>query len=193
MDDPYSILGVPRDASPEEIKNAYRRLAKKYHPDLHPNDPIAARKMNEVNMAYEQIKNPSQYKSSNSHSSYGNPYGQNPYGQNPYGNPYGTDYQQGQSWEDIFNEYQRQYQQQRQQQQGQKGPQAPRFGRLIFLFLAIYLFFSIFSRGCMRRTYYNAYRYPYSYYYSSPYYGNPQQNNPNSSNAANQPYGSQAH
>lgn len=58
MNDPYSILGVSRDASEEEIKSAYRRLAKKYHPDLNPGDPEAARKMNEINAAYQQIKNP---------------------------------------------------------------------------------------------------------------------------------------
>ena len=58
MNDPYSVLGVSKDASEEEIKSAYRRLAKKYHPDLNPGDPEAARKMNEINAAYQQIKNP---------------------------------------------------------------------------------------------------------------------------------------
>lgn len=56
--DPYKVLGVSPDASDEEIKRAYRRLAKKYHPDLNPGDEEAARKMQEVNAAYEQIKNP---------------------------------------------------------------------------------------------------------------------------------------
>ena len=56
--DPYKILGVSRDASDEEIKQAYRRLAKKYHPDLNPGDAEAAKKMQQVNAAYEQIKNP---------------------------------------------------------------------------------------------------------------------------------------
>ena len=58
IDDPYKILGVSRDASDEEIKQAYRRLAKKYHPDLNPGDAEAAKKMQQVNAAYEQIKNP---------------------------------------------------------------------------------------------------------------------------------------
>jgi len=58
MDDPYKILGVSPNASDEEIKQAYRRLAKKYHPDLNPGDEEAAKKMQQVNAAYERIKNP---------------------------------------------------------------------------------------------------------------------------------------
>ena len=56
--DPYKVLGVSPDASDEEIKRAYRKLAKKYHPDLNPGDQEAARRMQEINAAYEQIKNP---------------------------------------------------------------------------------------------------------------------------------------
>ena len=58
MDDPYKVLGVSPNASDEEIKQAYRRLAKKYHPDLNPGDEVAAKKMQEINAAYEKIKNP---------------------------------------------------------------------------------------------------------------------------------------
>ncbi len=55
--DPYQVLGVSRDASDEEIKKAYRELTKRYHPDLNPGDENAARKMNEINSAYDRIKN----------------------------------------------------------------------------------------------------------------------------------------
>ena len=55
--DPYKVLGVAPDASDEEIKKAYRELTKKYHPDLNPGDEAAAEKMNEINTAYDQIKN----------------------------------------------------------------------------------------------------------------------------------------
>lgn len=62
IDDPYKVLGLTPDASDEEVKGAYRRLAKKYHPDLNPGDQEAARKMQQVNAAYEQIKNPEKYR-----------------------------------------------------------------------------------------------------------------------------------
>ena len=57
VQDPYKVLGVSPDASDEEIKKAYRDLTKKYHPDLNPGDEEAARKMNDINAAYDQIKN----------------------------------------------------------------------------------------------------------------------------------------
>ena len=58
IDDPYKVLGVSPNATDEEIKQAYRRLAKKYHPDRNPGDAEAARKMQQINDAYDQIKNP---------------------------------------------------------------------------------------------------------------------------------------
>jgi molecular chaperone DnaJ len=57
VQDPYKVLGVSPDASDEEIKKAYRDLTKKYHPDLNPGDEQAAQKMNDVNAAYDAIKN----------------------------------------------------------------------------------------------------------------------------------------
>ena len=58
IDDPYSVLGLTPDASDEEVKRAYRALAKKYHPDMNPGDQHAAEMMNRINAAYDQIKNP---------------------------------------------------------------------------------------------------------------------------------------
>ena len=94
MADPYQILGVDRDASDEEIKRAYRRLAKQYHPDANPGDEAAAKKMQEINDAYDQIKNPEKYRGAASGGSQGyNPYGQTGYGYDPFGG-----YQQRQSY-----------------------------------------------------------------------------------------------
>ena len=55
IDDPYKVLGVSPDASDEDIKRAYRKLAKKYHPDLNPGDTEAEQKFKEVNEAYEVL------------------------------------------------------------------------------------------------------------------------------------------
>ena len=60
FDDPYKVLGLTPDATDEQVKQAYRRLAKKYHPDMNPGDPHAAKMMNDINAAYDQIKNPPQ-------------------------------------------------------------------------------------------------------------------------------------
>ena len=57
MRDPYEVLGVNRDASDEDIKKAYRKLAKQYHPDVNPGDKTAEEKMKEINAAYDAIKN----------------------------------------------------------------------------------------------------------------------------------------
>jgi curved DNA-binding protein len=53
--DPYDILGVSRNATPDEIKRAYRRLAKKHHPDHNPNDKQAEQRFKEVQAAYEVL------------------------------------------------------------------------------------------------------------------------------------------
>lgn len=51
--DPYELLGVPRSASQEEIQKAYRRLAKRHHPDLNPGDREAQRKFQDISAAYD--------------------------------------------------------------------------------------------------------------------------------------------
>ncbi len=59
MNDPYKVLGISREATDEEIKKAYRELARKYHPDNYVNNPLAElveEKMKEINEAYDRIQ-----------------------------------------------------------------------------------------------------------------------------------------
>lgn len=97
MADPYEVLGVDRNASDEEIKKAYRKLAKQYHPDANPNNPEAAKKMQQINAAYDQIKNPDKFQ------------GQRQGGYNPYGG-YGSYGGYG-GYQDSRSEHQDTYQQ----------------------------------------------------------------------------------
>lgn len=72
MTDPYKVLGVSRDANDDEIKTAYRELARKYHPDNYGDNPLsdlAEEKMQEINEAYDAIMNSRKGKSSNNSSS----------------------------------------------------------------------------------------------------------------------------
>ena len=101
IDDPYKVLGLGPDASDEEIKQAYRRLAKKYHPDINPGDPVAAKKMQQVNAAYEQIKNPekAQPNSGSNRGYYGG------YGYDPFGGAYQQAGQSGDSYQQAAYQY----------------------------------------------------------------------------------------
>ena len=101
--DPYKVLGVSPDASDEEIKQAYRNLAKKYHPDRNPGDQEAARKMQEINAAYDQIKNP--HKQQSGPSGYGSYGGYGGYGGWGGYNPFGGQQRQENSYFQAAAQY----------------------------------------------------------------------------------------
>jgi len=89
--DPFATLGVSSSATEDEIKAAYRKLAKKYHPDLNPGDKAAEQKMREVNDAYTralQIKKTGRDPSANPYGP-GSSYGAGGYGGSPFGS-YGS-------------------------------------------------------------------------------------------------------
>ena len=93
---PYDVLGVSPNATPDEIKKAYRKKARENHPDLNPNDPSAAARMNEINEAYDRLTNPQKYAKEQFRTGSAGGYGGGStgggaggYGGNPYANPYG--------------------------------------------------------------------------------------------------------
>src|SRR5947209_20473092 len=58
MADHYEVLGITRNATDEEIKRAYRALARQYHPDSNPDMPDADARFKEINLAYETLRDP---------------------------------------------------------------------------------------------------------------------------------------
>ncbi len=195
MRDPYEVLGVPRNATEEEVTKAYRALAKKYHPDLNPGDENAARKMSEINEAYDRIRNGDTQPTYGSYS-YGpgqqqgtggtyRPYGST--GNDPFGDFWKWYYAAQQQARQQQEQQYRQQQQAREQQYRQYRQQYPYgrqpyrrsgFGcfRFIAWFIGIQLILGLFSmlfNTCGTGGYY-----PYNNY--EQYYGN--QNNGNSGN-----------
>ena len=74
MYDPYKVLGISRDATDDEVKKAYRKLSRIYHPDANVNNPNKAQaeeKFKEVQQAYDQIMKEREQGTSNSYGSYG--------------------------------------------------------------------------------------------------------------------------
>ena len=97
MNDPYKTLGVSPDATDDEIKAAYRNLARKYHPDKYRDSDLAemaGEKMKEINAAYDEIQKIRSGKATGQSSYGGNPYGGGTYSGNAYSggssNPYVT-------------------------------------------------------------------------------------------------------
>ncbi|MBR4906742.1 MAG: J domain-containing protein [Clostridia bacterium] len=161
---PYTVLGVSENATDEEIRAAYRRLAKQYHPDLNPNDAAAAAKMNDVNVAYDQIKTAEKraaYREASQQQSYHQQHG---YGADPFQSYYqsghgyyGGSYTGGNQndgneppfgWSSVFEE---------EQQRRTVNPYRMRVLRLLLLFLfftVILMFTRCVLNGCLYTCYY---------------------------------------
>ena len=160
IQDPYSVLGVSPGCSEDELKSAYRKLAKQYHPDLHPGDAAAAEKMNEINAAYEQIKNPPK-------TGYQSSAGQNGY--TAQNGPFTYTYYStsgGQDGYDPFADFFRGFE----QQNYSSYRRTVRPGRIVLIMLVVFLVFRLLARLLFGGLFgYGLYNYSYPYGYSSPY------------------------
>ncbi|MBD2139237.1 J domain-containing protein [Anabaena sp. FACHB-1237] len=103
--DYYSILGISKTASPEEIKQAFRKLARKYHPDVNPNNKQAEAKFKEVNEAYEVLSDTDKRKKYDQYGQYWKQVGQGfPGGAGSGVDMSGFDFSQYGSFNDFINE-----------------------------------------------------------------------------------------
>jgi molecular chaperone DnaJ len=93
--DLYQILGVSRDASADDIKSAYRKLAKQYHPDVNPGDPTAEEKFKEVSAAYDVLSDPAKRAR----------YDQTGRVEEPMGGPGAADFFQNVGFGDLFEAF----------------------------------------------------------------------------------------
>lgn len=108
--DYYKILGVDKNATQEDIKKAYRKLARKLHPDLNPDDKEAERKFKEINEANEVLSNPenrAKYDKYGEHWKHGEEYEKAQQQQQSHGNDYGSgfsgaDFGEGEDFSDFF-------------------------------------------------------------------------------------------
>src|SRR5579859_7480486 len=83
--DYYKILGVKKDASEKEIRQAFRKLARKYHPDVNPNNKESEEKFKEINEANEVLSDPEKRKKYDDMSAYYQQYGHMPGATGPAG------------------------------------------------------------------------------------------------------------
>lgn len=100
MEDLYAVLGVSKNASQEEIKTAYRKLAMKYHPDRNPGDKVAEEKFKSINAAYDVLGDETKRRSYDGASAFGD-WGQTAKGYEGYGS-YGAGQSYGNAGDDPF-------------------------------------------------------------------------------------------